>query len=204
MTPRQALGIPLLLAYPVLTHAAVSTGLTYLAGAAWLCLAGLVFLAFPGKWGVAGFAALACALLLADADTLLKFPPLIINLALAAWFGKSLAEGEEPVVSWFARLARGEELPADLVRFTRGATLVWTLFFVCMAAIAAVLALFASERAWSLFVNGIDYLLVAALFIGMHVYRRVRYRHHKHRSLAEVVRIVARSGELSQRRSARR
>jgi uncharacterized membrane protein len=73
-----------------------------------------------------------------------------------------------------------------------------------MAAVAGALTLFASEQTWSLFANGIDYLLVAALFIGMHVYRRLRYRHHKHRSLAEVVRIVARSGELSQRRSARR
>ncbi|HYA47006.1 MAG TPA: hypothetical protein VEF92_05590 [Burkholderiales bacterium] len=202
MTLRQTLGIPLVLAYPLLTQAAASTGLAYLAGAAWLCLAALVLVAFPGKWGGAGFAALAGALLLADADTLLKFPPMIINLAFAAWFGKSLAAGEEPVISWFARLARGEELPPDLARFTRRATVVWTAFFVCMAIAAAALALLASREIWSLFANGIDYLLVAVLFVGMHVYRRLRYPHHKHRSLAEVVRIVARSGRLAPRRSA--
>jgi len=201
MTSRQALGIPLLLAYPVLTQAAASTGLAYFGGAAWLCLAALVLVAFPGKWGGAGFAAMVGALLLADADMLLAFPPVIINLALAAWFGKSLAAGEEPLISWFARLGQGE-LPPDLARFTRRATLVWTAFFVCMAVACAALALFASRITWSLFTNVIDFLLVALLFIGMHVYRRVRYRHHKYLSLAEVVRIVAQSARLAPRRSA--
>lgn len=202
MSLRQVLVTSLLLAYPVLTHTAVSTGLAYFAWAAWLCLAGLVVLAFPGNWGRAGFAVLAGAPLVADADTLLKFPPVVINLALAAWFGKSLAAGEEPVISWFARLARGEDLPPDLMRFTRRSTVIWTVFFVGMAVVAAALALFASPHAWSLFTNGIDYLLVAVLFVGMHVYRGLRYRHHKHRSLAEVIRIVARSGKLAPRRTA--
>ena len=204
MTLRQVLGTPLLLAYPILTQTAVSTGLAYFAWSAWLCLAGLVVLAFPGKWGLAGFVVLAGALLLADADVLLKFPPVIINLALAAWFGKSLAAGEEPVIGWFARLARGGELPSDLARFTRRSTVVWTVFFAGMAVVSAALALLASPQAWSVFTNGIDYLLVAALFVGMHVYRARRYRHHKARSLTDVIRIVARSGKLAPRRTARK
>ena len=119
MTLRHVLGTSLLIAYPVLTHTAVSTGLAYFALAAWLCLAVLVLQAFPGNWGRASFVVLAGAPLLADAEVLLKFPPVIINLALAAWFGKTLGAGEEPIISWFARLARGDELPPDLARFTR-------------------------------------------------------------------------------------
>src|SRR5947199_98830 len=104
--PRHALGVLLLLSYPFLTHAAVTTGLAYLAWTAWLCIAALAVLATP--------------------------------------------------------------------------------------------------QTWSLFANGIDYLLVGVLFVGEYVFRRMRYRHHSHRSLADVVRTVARSGRLAPRRTARK
>jgi uncharacterized membrane protein len=200
--PRGALAVALLLAYPVLTHAAVTTGLAYLAWTAWLCISALVLLSFPGSWGLAGFALLAAAPLVADADALLKFPPVIINLALAAWFGRTLAPGEEPMISWFGRLVRGTELAPDLARYTRWSTVVWTAFFVTMAAVAAALAVWAAPETWSLFANGIDYVLVGVLFVGEYVFRRVRYPHHEHRPLADVVRTVARAGRLSPRRTA--
>ena len=202
--PRHALGVLLLLSYPFLTHAAVTTGLAYLAWTAWLCIAALVVLSFPGPWGLAGFALFAAAPLVADPDALLKLPPVIINLALAVWFGRTLAPGEEPMISWFARLARGTELPPDLARYTRWSTVMWTAFFVSTAAAAAALAVLATPRTWSLFANGIDYLLVGALFFGEYVFRRVRYPHHSHRPLADVVRTVARSGSLAPRRTARK
>ena len=202
--PKGALVIVLLLAYPVLTHAAVTTGFTYLAWTAWFCVAALVVLSFPGRWGLAGFALLAAAPLVADTDALLKFPPVIINLALAIWFGRTLAPGEEPMISWFARLVRGTEVPADIARYTRWSTVIWTAFFVSMAAASAALAVLATPRTWSVFTNGIDYLLVGALFVGEYVFRRVRYGHHEHRPLADVVRTVARAGKLAPRRTARK
>jgi uncharacterized membrane protein len=202
--PRGALAVLLLLAYPLLTHAAVMTGLAYLSWTAWLCIAALVVLSLPGPWGLAGFALLAAAPLAVDAEVLLKLPPVIINLALAVWFGRTLAPGEEPMISWFGRLVRGTELAPDLARYTRYSTVVWTAFFVIMAAAAAALAALATPRTWSLFANGIDYLLVGVLFVGEYVFRRVRYRHHEHRSLADVVRTVARAGRLAPRRTARK
>jgi len=202
--PRGALAVVLLLAYPVLTHAAVTTGLAYLAWTAWLCIAALVVLSFPGRWGLAGFALLAAAPLVVDADVLLKLPPVIIDVALAIWFGRTLAPGEEPMISWFARLVRGTELPPDLARYTRWSTVMWTAFFVSMAAVAAALAVLATPQTWSLFTNGIDYLLMGMLFVGDYVFRRVRYRHHEHRPLADVVRTVARAGKLAPRRTARK
>jgi len=201
---RRALASLLLLAYLVLTHAAVLTGAAYLAQAAWLGLTGMMILAVPGKWGLAVGAALAGALLFAGADTLLKFPPIVLDLVMAAWFGMSLAPGEEPVVSWFARLIRGVELPPDLARYTRNSTIVWTAFLASLAGVSAALALFATPQAWSLFANGISYLLVGALFVGEYAYRRVRYRHHEHAHFAEVVRTVVRAGRLSPRRTARK
>jgi uncharacterized membrane protein len=193
-----------LLAYPLLTHAAVTTGLAYLAWMAWLCIAALVVLSFPGPWGLAGFALLAAAPLVAEPDALLKLPPVIINLALAVWFGRTLAPGEEPMISWFARLVRGTELAPDLARYTRYSTVVWTAFFLIMAAAAAALAALAPPEIWSVFANGIDYLLVGVLFVGEYVFRRVRYGHHEHRPLADVVRTVVRAGRLAPRRTARK
>jgi len=128
----------------------------------------------------------------------------VINFALAVWFGRTLAPGEEPMISWFARLVRGTELPADLARYTRYSTAIWTAFFVSAAVAAAALALLATPQTWSLFANGIDYLLVGALFVGEYVFRRLRYPHHAHRPLADVVRTVARSGRLAPRRTARK
>ena len=201
---RGGLGTVLLLAYPILTHAAITTGLAYLAWTAWLCIAALVVLSFPGPWGLAGFALLAAAPLVVEAEFLLKLPPVVINLALAVWFGRTLAPGEEPMISWFGRLVRGTELAPDLARYTRYSTVVWTVFFVIMAAAAAALAALAPPEIWSLFANGIDYLLVGVLFVGEYVFRRVRYRHHEHRSLSDVVRTVARAGKLAPRRTARK
>src|SRR5207247_1520904 len=104
--PRHALGVLLLLSYPFLTHAAVTTGLAYLAWTAWLCIAALVVLSFPGQWGLAGFALLAAAPLVADPDALLKFPPIIINLALAVWFGRTPAPGDDTMLTSLADVVR--------------------------------------------------------------------------------------------------
>ncbi len=201
---RRVLAGLFLLAYLVLTHSAVLTGVGLLAQGAWLCLCGLAVVAVPGSWGLAAGALLAAALLIADAETLLKLPPVVLDLAVATWFGMSLAPGEEPLVSWFARLVRGVELPPDLARYTRNSTIVWTVFLAGMAVVAAALALFATPQAWSLFANGISYLLLGGLFVGEFFYRRLRYPHHEHARLVEVIRKIVRAGALTPRRSARK
>jgi uncharacterized membrane protein len=198
---RRTLGVLLLCAYPVLTHAEVLTGLVFLAWLAWLCLAALAYMVVSGKWRAAALALLAGALLLMDAEELLRIPPVVVNLGLAAWFGMSLQPGEEPVISWFARLERGELTP-ELAGYSRRLTAIWLVFFVVMAAVAVALAAFATPEAWSLFANGISYLLVAALFVGEHAYRRVRYRNYSHASLLQYLRIMFSSGNLVSRRSA--
>jgi uncharacterized membrane protein len=199
---RQMLAGLLLVAYLVLTHAAVLTGTARFAQAAWLCLAWLAVVIVPGKWGLLAGAVLAGALWVVDAETLLKFPPVVLDLAVAAWFGMTLRSGEEPLVSWFARLVRGEELAPDLARYARVSTLVWTVFLVAMAAVAAALALLASTEAWSLFANGISYLLLGGLFLGEFFYRRLRFPHHSHEPLDVVVRSIIRGRIMTPRRRA--
>ena len=146
----------------------------------------------------ASIALLAAAVLFAP-GVLLFAPPVVINAALACFFGSSLRAGREPVISLFARLEQGGELPSDLARHARIVTWLWTLLLAGMAATALALAALAPLETWSLFANVVIYALIAALFVGEYLYRRVRFRHYRHASLAGLLRNV-RSANLFARR----
>lgn len=119
---------------------------------------------------------------------LLYSPPVALNLACCALFAATLGRGREPMVSRFARVERGGELPPDLVRYTRNLTWAWTVFFALMAAISLVLALTGPIALWSLFTNLVNYALVGLFLVLEYWYRRVRFRHYRHASPAEVIR----------------
>lgn len=192
-------------AYPLLNHFAAAFDEPRLAA---LGIA-LVAWAFATGWRTTLAATLvaACALaillwLAAHLPGMLLYaPPVAFNLALFAFFARTLRPGSEPMVSRFARIERGGTLPQDLGRYTHNLTRVWAAFFVLMAAISATLALTASVAAWSLFTNCLNYLLVALFFVLEYVYRRVRYRHHPHSSPWQMIcrlrnyRVVPRSQE---------
>lgn len=186
---RTVLAVALVCAYPILAHVSVAAGEPRFAQLAWLCLAGLVGLAMPGRWGIAVAAALVLPLFLTDAEALLRAPPVLVNVALGVWFGRSLMPHEEPMISWFARLERGE-LEPELARYSRCLTAIWTGFFAVMAITSAALAVAGSAETWSVFTNGVNYLLVALLFIGEYAYRRIRYSHYRHASLPRLVRML--------------
>ena len=136
--------------------------------------------------------------LLLSPQLLLFAPPVLINAALAALFGASLRPGREPVISVFARLEQGELQP-DLARHARRVTWCWTLLLAAIAVVALALAAWASVETWSLFANVVSYALVAALFTGEYLYRRVRYRHYRHASLAALLRNVRRDNPFARR-----
>jgi uncharacterized membrane protein len=180
------------LAYPVLCHVAAVT-----ADARWAA-AGIVLVAWTILSSRRGmiFSAAAATILAASAlafttiapAALVYAPPAVFNLALCAFFGATLCAGREPMISRFARIERGASLPADLAKYTRILTVMWTAFFALMAGISITLALWASQMAWSLFTNLVNYLLVP-LFLGCeYVYRRFRYPHYRHASPAEFAR----------------
>jgi uncharacterized membrane protein len=121
---------------------------------------------------------------------LLYAPPVAINLALLAFFARTLRAGREPLVSGFARIERGGALPSDLARYTLNLTRAWVAFFALMAAISITLAITGPVAAWSLFSNVLNYLLVALFFVLEYVYRRVRYRHHPHASPLQMIRLL--------------
>jgi uncharacterized membrane protein len=138
----------------------------------------------------AGIAVLLGATVQYAPQILLFAPPVIINAALAVFFGASLRTGREPVISVFARLEQGGDLPPDLACHARSVTWIWTLLLAAMATLTMALAIWAPLETWSLFANVVNYALIAALFIGEYLYRRVRFRHYRHASLAALLRNV--------------
>jgi uncharacterized membrane protein len=141
----------------------------------------------------AGVAALAASLAYAPA-LLVYLPPVAINLAFGVYFASTLRPGREPRIARFARLARGGPLPPDLARYTRVLTWIWTALFFGSALVGVILAVFAPLVVWSTFTNVASYAIVAALFVGEHVWRRMRFGQHRHARIGEVLRIVVRDG----------
>ena len=193
-------------AWPLSLHAAIlfaPPGWPARVTAAALALGALIWAIADARLASAMLAGTAIALLAAGViytpEVLLFAPPVMINAALAALFGSSLRAGREPVISLFARLEQGGELPADLARHARTVTWLWTLLLACMAAAALALAALAPLETWSLFANVVIYALIAALFVGEYLYRRVRFRHYRHASLTDLLRNV-RSANLFARR----
>jgi uncharacterized membrane protein len=132
-------------------------------------------------------------------QVLLFAPPVVINALLAAFFGASLREGREPVICTFARIEQGGVVPPDLARHARAVTWLWALLLGAIAGVSLALAIWASLETWSFFANLLAYALLAALFVGEYLYRRVRFRHYRHATLVGMLR-YARTTNLFARR----
>lgn len=182
-------------AFPPLSHLGATLGEPRLSALGAMLLAWVIL---GGRFS--GVPAVALALLLLGLGltlatlfpaAMLYTPPLALNLALCATFAATLRDGQEALVSRFARAERGGDLPPDLTRYTRTLTGSWAVFFALMAAISLSLALWGSILAWSLFTNLGNYLLVVLFFALEYSYRRLRFRHYRHATPGELVRLVA-------------
>jgi uncharacterized membrane protein len=186
-------GVLLLVFYPLAVYAALAADRPGIAIA--LCAVSLALLAMavPGRGRLVAIALLAAVVVIGFksgfATGLSYAPPLVINVGLAAWFGLTLRANHEPMISRFARIERGTLAP-DLVAYTRRLTLVWTLFFLAMAAVSATLSVLASPAPWAWFTSFGNWTCGAVLFFGEHLYRRRRFAHHPHASPMRVIALV--------------
>jgi uncharacterized membrane protein len=188
----RALGIALFLAYPATAHyARPATTVALLATLAAYVAASLL-IRHPARWLAPPAAATLFFVALPDAQWLLYLPPIAINLALCWLFGRTLASGRVPLISRFAILEQGT-LSDELAAYTRLLTWLWTLLFAGAALASLLLALSGNRDAWSLFTNLVNYLLVAALFLGEFAYRRLRFRNYRHQSPLQLLRNVRRT-----------
>jgi uncharacterized membrane protein len=134
-------------------------------------------------------ALVALSLVLATPSTLLYLPPICVNLGLAWLFGRTLAPGQQPLITRFARLEQAEPGPAVLA-YTRRLTCVWVGFFLVMATLSVILATLGLREAWMWFTAVGNYLCVAALFAIEYAWRRRRFPRSEHVSPARQVALL--------------
>jgi uncharacterized membrane protein len=182
------LGLCLFISYPAVAHFRPAAALALLAALAGY-IAASVWIHHPSRWLLPPIGAVAVAWASPPVEWMLFVPPIVINLALAWLFGRTLVRGRVPLIARFAILEQGT-LSAELVTYTRTLTWLWTLLFIAAAAVSLALALSGHRDAWSLFTNFLNYVLVAALFLGEFVYRRLRFRNYRHHSPLQLLRNV--------------
>ena len=84
-------------------------------------------------------------------------------LMLASVFGVTLARGRQALCSRFAEAVHGS-LEPDVLRYTRQLTLAWTLFFITISLVSALLFAFTPIETWSIFANFLTFPLVLLMF----------------------------------------
>lgn len=90
---------------------------------------------------------------------------------MAFTFGRSLRKGSVPLCTQLADRVHGP-LSALELRYTRGVTLAWVIFFLLNLAATFLLFEFAPLRAWSIFVNFCSLPLILLMFAAEYAVRR--------------------------------
>lgn len=124
--------------------------------------------------GVGLVAAVAVSDLVTTTPLALYLPPILVPATLAWLFGCSLLPGRTALITHFAVSVMGHDTP-EVARYTRGVTIYWTLVFLALALEALLLAVYGSWLQWSLFTNGINYLVVVVAFLAELLVRRLRF-----------------------------
>ncbi|CAM5390590.1 xanthomonadin biosynthesis protein [Rhodanobacter lindaniclasticus] len=202
----------LLLAYPVLAVAGALTHRPIFPLLALVALATALML--PRLQSRRPLPWLAWLLLLAGvwllsrhglADLLLEAVPILINVVLACWFGRSLAGGE-PLVARFVVAIEGVERLREpgVARYARQVTWFWTVLLATQALLLTGLLLFAADgglllrlgvtppwlvpgRWVSAWLHVGCYLLLGAAFGLEYAWRRWRLRHLSHPGLHDML-----------------
>lgn len=113
-------------------------------------------------------------------------PHAAIYLVLLWLFGHTLLHGNEPLITRLARRVHGVLQP-ELETYTRHLTVAWCGFFAAQLAISALLCEFASPGSWSLFINLLNFPLLALMFAGEYLYRIVRHPHFPRASIPTAI-----------------
>ncbi len=149
-------------------HWAVALATLPLLMAAFGALRGLTHRRLPLIAAIAACCALlfvAWPLLRQNVHTLYLIQHVGINAALGVLFGHTLFGGRKPLVTHFAAQVHERMTPA-LLRYTRGVTLAWTLFFVAMIVASLLLHFLGPIEIWSLLANVLTLPLVGAMFLA--------------------------------------
>jgi uncharacterized membrane protein len=132
-------------------------------------------------------AVLAGAAIVNDGRVFL-FVPALVNGALLIGCARTLRRGPS-MIETYARL-RHPELPASRAPYLRALTGIWCGFFIVNMTISALLAVYGSLEAWTLYNGILAYVLVGTLLAAERVYRYWRFRNYQGGLLDPVFRRV--------------
>lgn len=130
----------------------------------------------PWVWAYVAVAFAGALSLAMGAVAALYLPPVVIDLVLMILFARTLRVGQTPLIERFMRLEYAGAPPPALCRYGRRLTFLWTGFFAASALIAIALAAFAPLALWSLWVNILNFGLIALLYAAQYAYLYWRYR----------------------------
>jgi len=119
-----------------------------------------------------------------------------INLFLLWYFGSTLAPGREPLITRYARRVHGALQPA-MERLTLELTVAWCVFFSAQLIASVLLYAFAPLHAWSLFINFLNFPLLAFMFVGQFAYRTLCYPDCPRASIWQAVEAFTKHASLS-------
>lgn len=114
--------------------------------------------------------------LLSDSTHVLFVPSVTINFIISLFVAASLRDGETPLMEIVIRMNAVAALPSLIVREARILTMIWSVFFLLMAVVSLVLAIWADLATWSLFANVLYFVFLGLLIFFMHSYQYLRYR----------------------------
>ena len=222
----RAVPVLLALAFLAFAHVAAATGVTIWATVSVACL--LLLLIWPLHPRALAFvgaliaASLVVVLLHASGRSalVLLFPPVVLTAAFGLYFARSLRADRMPLIERIVRAVHPDALALPGVSdYARRVTQLWAVLLLSLAAINAVLALIAvpggllaafgvdptprvSDAQWSLFANGLNYLVIALVFIAEYAWRRHRFpQPTPYRGLPDFLMRVARLGPEFWRRT---
>ena len=109
-------------------------------------------------------------------DTIAKLVPIIIQLSLMLFFGKTLLKGKGPsLVERFASIDF-PYVPPVLSRYCRHLTIIWTCFFAFNIVVCIGLALFSPVEWWAIFTGVLIFVFTGALMIAEYIWRFFLFR----------------------------
>lgn len=128
----------------------------------------------PWRLSLAVVAVFLVALAALDIDLGAKAYPVLLSLAAAYVFVQSLISPPS-LIERMARVRRAT-VSEGLRIYCRNLTVIWVVWLVLNAAIAAALAVHGSDQAWALWTGVLSYVLSGLLLVGEMGVRRVILR----------------------------
>jgi uncharacterized membrane protein len=110
----------------------------------------------------------------------------VTNLLFAWFFGQTLMAPRTPLITQFAQTIHGH-LPDEVLRYTRGVTIAWSVFFLAQIAVSLLIFHFFSLETWSLFANLLNWPLVILMFMAEYLCRKIMNPGFQHAGIKESI-----------------